>query len=49
MNAQDSIGIRITKRDFFNLPEDMRKMDQIPMVLTMVNGVEDFVAAIIID
>ena len=41
--------IRIKKRDFFRLPASMRPVSDGLMVLSVVNGRETFVRAVIID
>jgi hypothetical protein len=50
MKKSYSTGIQITRKDFFRLPADMRAMsDDGPMVKTMLDGMQTFVHAIIIN
>lgn len=41
--------IRISRRDYFALPSEMRCMAKRPMVLTTIRGQQMFVPAIIIN
>lgn len=50
MNVINFTGIRISRRDYFRLPDHLRVMaEEGPMILSKVNGSETFVDAIIID
>lgn len=49
MNDSNFSGIRMSKRDFFKLPDDLRQFSDGPMVLSMVAGRETFVRVLIVD
>lgn len=49
MNEFNSTGVRISKRDYFKLPPEMRQISNGPMVLSRIAGRQTFVRAIIID
>lgn len=49
MNTINCTGVRIKKRDYFNLPATMRQMGDWPMVLSSIAGRQTFVRAIIVD
>jgi hypothetical protein len=49
MNTINSTGVLIKKRDYFKLPDTMRQMTDVPMVLSSLAGKQAFVRAIIVD
>ncbi len=48
-NSTGSYAVRIRKNDYFRLPAEGRCLEDGPMVLSMLNGRQTFVPAIIID
>ncbi len=49
MNTSDFTATRITKSDYFKLPDSMRQMSDGPMVLTMRGGRQTFVRVTILE
>lgn len=49
MNKEDFTAMRISKSDYFKLPDTMRQMSDGPMVLTMRAGRQTFVRVTILE
>lgn len=49
MNDANFNGIRMSKRDFFRLPANLRQFSDGPMVLATVKGRQTFVRVLIVE
>jgi hypothetical protein len=49
MSDSNSNVIRMSKRDFFRLPDGLRQFSDGPMVLTSVGGRQTFVRVVIVE